>query len=321
MGVTGSAWRDRLRTHSTRTACARMSLRYGGVFGKEGKPLFIMQALSQPLITGPQRGLRAARNAYSMWREASVLSGVLLWVAVCSWSARSASEAPAPPSILDAVPPACNPKPANDPDCNPYTGDGHCTAYNDSGTGARCVYAGPGMRAFCGYASMRMDGYASDLQPQCALTGKLVAYEPSHSPFDAYVTVGTEFNCFNSSKDAADRLCITRAYQRSIDCVFPASTLPGLLHRLLARGETDFVHARGRLPQFQCFHRGGFGSVPWLHLHSFDGHADSICPLMSTSQGSSPNPLPHKITCAVGAAPVTERVTQILRSMRWTDPG
>ena len=87
-------------------------------------------------------------------------------------------------------------------------------------------------------------------------------------------------SCFNSSKDPADRLCISRAYQRSVDCIAPADALPELLSRLLYWAERDYARSHGRAPQFQCFHRGGYGSVPWLHLHSFDGaQADSICPL------------------------------------------
>ena len=212
-------------------------------------------------------------------------------------------------SLLFSVPDSCKPRPANDPSCNPLP---HTAAWLADRDTQLCVESSPGMRAFCAYAGMQADGYPSDTHPLCPLTGRPEVLGPARSPSDAYVSVGTEFNCFNSSKDPKDRLCIPRAYQRSIDCVSPAGELPGLLHRLLAWAERDY----GRVPRFQCFHRGGYGSVPWLHLHSFDGvQADSICPLAATRDGSSPNPQPLKIVCAEGGQPVDRRVAQMLTSM------
>lgn len=224
--------------------------------------------------------------------------------------------------VLDVIPPACDPQPAGTP-CNPpHEVDGvprPCPPFNSSLVG-RCLTGGT--LAFCGYAGMQSDGYPSDDYPggpRCSLTGQPVPFappgDPVANPVNAYtVQRGADFSCFNSSKQGFDRLCIPRAYVASIDCVAPHR--PDFLARILAVGEADFAQQNdGRKPQFQCFHRGGYGSVAWLHLHSFDGHADSICPMMSTREGASPNPLPKKIVCANGEAAVPQRVQQMLASM------
>lgn len=171
-----------------------------------------------------------------------------------------------------------------------------------------------GTLAFCGYAALRTDGLPVD--PICSLTGDAVRFAPAAGPLHAFVwAYASGFNCFNSSKQARDRLCIPHEYMPSIDCVHPERRA-AVLAVALATGERDFRRAHnGRRPQFQCFHRGGYGSVPWLHLHSFDGYADSICPRMSTPWGVSPNPIPHKIVCASGELTVAERVDQMLVSM------
>ena len=212
-------------------------------------------------------------------------------------------------SLLFSVPRSCKPRAANDPNCNPLP---HTAAWLADRDMAVCAESSPGMRAFCAYAGMQADGYPSEARPVCPLTGRSEVLGPARSPSDAYVSVGPEFSCFNSSKDPKDRLCIPREYQRSIDSIFPADALPGLLHRLLAWAERDY----GRAPRFQCFHRGGYGSVPWLHLHSFDGvQADSICPLAATRDGAAPNPQPLRIVCADGGQPVDRRAAQMLASM------
>lgn len=157
----------------------------------------------------------------------------------------------------------------------------------------------------------------------CSLTQTHVPFAQPPSPATSFAElVGPDFVCFNSSRNALDRLCISRQWIRSVDCIRPASSRPAFLTEILSAGEADFRCAHGgRAPQFQCFHRGGFGSVPWLHLHSFDGHADSICPEMSTAEGETPNPLPHQIVCANGERSVQERVRQMLAVLERYRPG
>lgn len=217
----------------------------------------------------------------------------------------------------ERVPSACDPKPVNSR-CNPLATScpmpPNATALSE--LVAECIVGGA--LAFCGYAGMDRAGYPNDagdgVGPMCSLTQARVPFAQPPSPATAFAApVGPDFVCFNSSKNAWDRLCITRQWLQSVDCVHPASARSEFLTRMLSAGEADFRGAHdGRAPQFQCFHRGGFGSVPWLHLHSFDGHADSICPEMSTAGGESPNPLPHQIVCANGERSVEERVRQML---------
>ena len=286
----------------------------------------------------------------------------------------------------EQVPSACNPKPVNSA-CNPM-----CSACpvprNETSLAqlvGECMVGGA--LAFCGYAGMATAGFPSDyeggLGPLCAVTNARVEFAPKPNPATAQAElVGAEFVCFNSSKDNWDRLCISRQWYRSVDCIAhspssdstptkhpephrsssrdstakPASPLasplsgplplpsgtpplpsplvsslslsarkdsrPAFLAKILSAGEADYrASHRGRAPQFQCFHRGGFGSVPWLHLHSFDQHADSICPEMSTAEGASPNPLPHQIVCANGNRSVESRVLQMLEILEGYHPG
>ena len=156
-------------------------------------------------------------------------------------------------SLLFSVPRSCRPRPANDPNCNPLP---HTAAWLADRDMAVCAESSPGMRAFCAYAGMQADGYPSEARPVCPLTGRSEVLGRARSPSDAYVSVGPEFSCFNSSKDPKDRLCIPREYQRSIDSIFPADALPGLLHRLLGLrqpgGAVDGL-ARRLLSQF-TFH-------------------------------------------------------------------
>ena len=88
-----------------------------------------------------------------------------------------------------------------------------------------------------------------------------------------------------------------------------------VLRAMLGVAADDHRAMRGRMPRFQCFHRGGFGSVGWLHVHSFDTQADSICPSMSTAYGRSPNPLPQRFVCADGARDVDARLAQMRQVM------
>ena len=224
------------------------------------------------------------------------------------------------------VPSACDPKPV-DSICNPMSAScempSNATAFDQ--LVSKCLVGGA--LAFCGYAGMDTTGYPSEsgggAGPVCPLTKARVAFAQPPNPATALAEfVGSDFVCFNSSKNSWDRLCISRGWIRSIDCLGPGESRAKFLAKILSAGEADYrMTHNGKAPQFQCFHRGGFGSVPWLHLHSFVGYADSICPEMSTVEGWSPNPLPHQIVCSNGERSVRDRVQQMLDVLETSPPG
>lgn len=161
---------------------------------------------------------------------------------------------------------------------------------------------------FCSYASARTD---ADVDAPCKLNGVRPppAGQGAPSP-ELRVYEDEGFNCFDSMRDPADRLCVPRQYITSVDCGLSDATL----RALLSTGERDFARMRGGArPQFQCFHRGGFGSVGWLHVHSFVHQADSICPTMTTPYGEAPNPLPQRMVCADGWRDLDARFAQMRR--------
>ena len=230
------------------------------------------------------------------------------------------------------LPSACDPKPGG-ADCNPPAPCPSAWMRNASAA-ASCIRSQPALASFCHYAGMREAGLPAEVRPKCELTGERARLPADATPLqgnarvvvfgDGNASAPTTVNCFASLKEPSDRLCITTAFYASIDCV-PDGERPTVLRALLAVGDADFRGRNGgRAPQFQCFHRGGYGSVPWLHLHSFDGHADSICPLMRTALGAPPNPLPRKIACSDGGAQTVEaralQIESLMEAAPYTPP-
>ena len=246
----------------------------------------------------------------------AALLGLFVAVTVLTWNEYIIGTIlrllPPPP-----IPKACLPEPHKLPgSCNPRA---PCSAPLDRQTAAECcsVSVSVATLSFCSLAAANAS--SSGELPACPLNGERMPagasiYKNAALPdaVDPHLAVYPKFSCFNSLRDTEDRLCIPRRYISSVDCI-PASQRAQLLADLMSTAADDYaIHSGGRLPEFQCFHRGGYGSVGWLHLHSFDEQADSICPRMRTEFGVSPNPLPEKIVCADGWRPIGERVEQML---------
>lgn len=179
---------------------------------------------------------------------------------------------------------------------------------------------------FCSYASAthgddQASAASAGVLPPCKLNGIRPPKPDPSQPSNELRVYGLReeqtraalaFSCFNSIRDPSDRLCIPQQYIMNIDCGTDDETL----RSLLSTAYTDHVTMRGEPPGFQCFHRGGFGSVGWLHVHSFKDHADSICPTLNTAYGRSPNPLPQRYVCADGWRDVDARVQQMRQALQ-----
>ena len=205
-------------------------------------------------------------------------------------------------------------------DCNPLVG--HCSDGGEDRDIAWQCMLDPPTRTFCGYAGIIDPARDFVDGAICAATAGRVSFalpngllNAPNGLLNARVSLVHSFVCFTSIKDAGDRLCIPRVWHRSIDCIEPGTSRPQLLAHILEAGSIDFTRAHGRSPRFQCFHRGGYGSVGWLHLHSFDDSADHMCPASSSSEGKSPNPHPRQYVCAEGSLNITGRVEQMLRAL------
>eukprot|EP00965_Chrysotila_dentata_P204290 6182248-Pleurochrysis_carterae.AAC.2 len=207
--------------------------------------------------------------------------------------------------------PECVPKPAYDP-CNPTLASS-CSPAPDA---SKCIASDHKVLVFCAYASMHSNGWPNDAKPVCSINGKQPDFAPPPDPATAYVSVYSDMNCFASMKDAKDRLCIPRDYIPNIDCV-QSSRLPGLLALWLRLSELDFKSNNdGRSPTFQCFHRGGYGSVGWFHLHAFDNQTDSFCPSMSNNPQML-SPMPNLYICTRGHWTLERRVVDVVQLMEY----
>jgi len=257
-----------------------------------------------------------------------------LWMPTPPFDQRAGTDAHFPAvSLHKSVPESCKPEHTRLGECN---GAYPCESSLDLRAAAECCSpeapssadSPAGTLFFCSYASAAhgddVAAFFGDegVLPPCKLNGiRPLKPDRSKPSIDLRVYGVKEgearaFSCFNSVREPADRLCIPQQYVTNIDC----GTDDEMLKALLSTGHADYVSMRGAPPKFQCFHRGGFGSVGWLHVHSFqEDQVDSICPTLNTKYGMSPNPLPSRYVCADAQRDLNARVQQIREAMQAGD--